>query len=315
MAVTVLVSGACSSSTGSDWADQAASAPSGLLGALGKVAATAEDKNYVEYGDLAKVRELVRKDKERFLNVAGYGYGQLSATSVLMAEQLGFDPQAMDQAVTAGTPPKWAGVFWGKYDVAKLDRELAGRDITSSKSGGATLWTSAGDNELSIDGPLGEIAPTGQLNNIRTADGSLAYAPTKAGIDWVTNPGGGTLADDAGLRKLAGCLGDATAAIMSRPDGDSTAYAVGVRAPSADDVTEVVCLAPSGDANGLRDRVERELSDGSARSGQPWTEVLPGAKADVVDGVVRIQSTPAANGPVGLVMRLLVSNDLAVLAG
>jgi hypothetical protein len=35
----------------------------------------------------------------------------------------------------------------------------------------------------------------------------------------------------------------------------------------------------------------------------------------VVDGVVRIQSTPAANGPVGLVMRLLVSNDLAALAG
>ncbi|MPZ80044.1 MAG: hypothetical protein GEV28_06485 [Actinophytocola sp.] len=313
VAAAVLLASGCSGGDGPGWV---ASAIPGLLGALGKATATDTNRTYVEYGDLAQVRALTDRDEDRFQGISGYGYGVLAPMTVVISEELGFDPRAMDEALTVGRPPDWAGVFWGDYDVAELDQELEGRDIPSEKSGDGTRWTSADDREINFEGPLAGIARTSELNNIRTADGSLAYAPTRAGLGWVTDPGADTLADDESLRALAGCLGGVTVAVLSRPEGDVTAYAAGVRAPSADDVTDVACLAPDGDADALRDHVERELRDGTTPSSrQPWSELLPAAEVDVVDGVVRIEATPGADSPVGMVMRMLVTNDLAALAG
>lgn len=309
LAVSVLAASGCSSGVGP------ASALPGLLSALGKATATDQNRTYVEYGDLAQVRKLVDGDEDRFQSISGYGYGVLAPMAVVISEELGFDPRAMDEALTVGQPPDWAGVFWGDYDVAALDKELGGRDIPSEESGDGTRWTSAADQEINFEGPLAGIARTSELNDIRTADGSLAYAPTRAGLGWVTEPGADTLADDERLSSLAHCLGAVTVAVLSQPEG-GTAYAAGVRAPSADDVTDVVCLAPAGDADALRDRVEGELRDGTTASQRrPWSEVLPGAEVDVVDGVVRIEATPSADGPVGVVLRMLLTRDLEALVG
>jgi len=294
----------------------------GLLGALGQVRATDSTRLYVEYGDLAAIRRLSgtdqdKTDRDRFLGISGTGFSNLAPSAVPMTEDLRFDPSAMDEALVAGQPPDWVGVLWGDYDVEALDRELADRGIPSAAALGGTRWRSGADRELRVEGPLTGIARTNELNNLRTAPDSFIYAPARAGLDWAVLPGADTLADDPVLAALAGCLGDVVAAVFVRPEEDPTAYAVGVRAPSAAEVTDVACLAPTdaGTATRLRDRVEGELADGSAPSTrQPWSELLPDASVDVVDGaVVRIEAKPV--GPVGRVLQMLFNRDLAALAG
>ncbi len=290
---------------------------SGLRGALARAGADGNTRAYVEYGDVARLTALA-KDGKRFLGISGYGYGPIASTSRVMADELGFDPAAMDGGLVVGRPPDQAGVLWGDYDVDALDRELAGRGIPAEDSRGGRRWTSAADKEIKLDGPLAGVARTSELNDIRTAPGSFAYSSARAGLDLVTAPGGGTLADDPLMRRLSRCLGDVVAAVVTTAEGDATTYAVGIRAPSARDVTEVACLAPGGDPKAVRDRVARELEDGSAPSTrQPWRELLPHASADLVQFglIVRIEAKPGPDDPVGRVMQMLQTRDLAALAG
>ena len=50
---------------------------------------------------------------------------------------------------------------------------------------------------------------------------------------------------------------------------------------------------------------------------QPWTQLLPDATVDVVEfgAVVRIVAKPGADDPAGRVFQMLLTRDLAVLAG
>jgi hypothetical protein len=316
LALTVVAALLCAACSDEGEPDEAGE--SGLRDALARVAANDQTRRYVEYGDVARLARLA-DGGDRFLGVLGYGFSPIAPSAQLMAEQLRFDPATMDGAVQVGQPPELAGVLWGDYDVETVDRELSGRDIPSEDSADGTRWTSADDGELSIDGPLTGIARTSELNVLHTAPATFAYAPARAGVDWVTAPGDDTLADDPLLRRLAGCLGDVVAAvIVTGVDGDPTSYAVGVRATGSGAVTEIACLAPPDDVSEMRDRVERELADGTApTTRQPWDELLPDASVDLVEqaSVVRIEAQPGADGPVGRVMRMLQTRDLAALAG
>lgn len=296
---------------------------SGLRDALARVAATDETREHVEYGDvqllagLAGVHE--RRDGSRFLNLVGYGFSPIAPTYRVMADELAFDPSKMDGAVVAGLPPDRTGVLWGDYDVEALERELAERDIPAEDSGGGKRWQSAEDRELTPDGPLAGIARTSELNDIQTAPGTFGYSSSRAGLDAVIEPGDDTLADDPLMLRLAGCLGDVAAAILTAPvAGDTIAYGVGVRLTPGGEATEVACLAPGGDPGAMRDRVERELTDGTAPSTREgWDKLLPNAEVGLVElgSVVRIEARPGSDAPAGRVMQMLLNHDLAALAG
>ena len=317
---TVLLACCAACSDGDSGGGSVGAADTGLRDALGRVAATDSTRQYVEYGDVALLGKLADgPDGKRFLGVSGYGFGRLAATSKIIADKLHFDPAAMDGAVTAGQPPDTTGLLWGDYDVAAVDTALADLDIPSEDDDGGKRWTSARDHEISFDGPLAGIAQTSELNVIRTADGTFAYAPARAGVDAVTEPGGDTLADDSVLLRLSGCLDEVTAAILVAPtEDDPTAYGVGIRATEGGDVTEVACLSPKGDAKAVRDHAEQEIENGTTPTGrQPWVDLLPDATVDVVEygAVVRIAAKPAAGEPVGRVFTMLQTRDLATLAG
>jgi hypothetical protein len=292
------------------------SGDSGLKAALGKVAATDATRQYVEYGDVAVLGRLAH-DGKRFLSLVGYGFSPIAPVSQLMAEELHFDPATMDGALLAGQPPDWSGVLWGDYDVEAVDGALRDRDIPAEKDGEGTRWTSGEDKEINLNGPLTGIARTSELNDIHTAAGTFGYSSTRAGLAAVTAPGDDTLAGDPTMASLGGCLGDVSAAILAaKVKGETTAYGVGVRASDGGAVTEVACFAPDRDPEAMRDRVAKELKDGTAPSTQqPWRELLPGASVDLSGSVVRVTAKPGEDAAVGRVMQMLQTRDLAALAG
>ena len=319
--VAATVCAGCSGdSGGSDGGDSSGgwlgSDDSGLKAALGKVAATDTTRQYVEYGDVALLGGLAH-DGKRFLSLVGYGFSPVAPVAQLMAEELHFDPAKMDGALLAGQPPDWSGLLWGDYDVKAVDGALRDRDIPAERDGDGTRWTSGEDKEINLDGPLTGIARTSELNDIHTAAGTFGYSSTRTGLAAVTAPGDDTLAGDPTLGSLAGCLGDVAAAILAaKVKDETTAYGVGVRATDPGAVTEVACFAPDRDPEGMRDRVAKELKNGTAPSTrQPWRELLPGATVDLSGSAVRVTAKPGDEGAAGRVMQLLQTRDLAALAG
>lgn len=263
----------------------------GLVGALGKVRATSDTRVAVEYGAPARVREL----GERFRTLEGYGFGTIANSAKLVDEAIGVDPGAFDEGITVGQPPRWGAVLWGDYDVAAVDERLGGLEIERSGQDGATLWTSGKDLEIDFDGPFVGVVQTNQFNNIRTADGSFAFAPALAGVEWVTDAGDETLAGDDRISGLARCLGDVVAARI-----DEGAGAAGVR----EDGTEVFCLAAD------RDGVEKELDGDVPSTGEPWDELLPGARVEVDGELVRVIAPGRDGEPVGRALRAMTTGDL-----
>ena len=320
--ITIAAAMLCAGCSGDDSGDGSGGAgdtgDAGLKAALARVAATDTTRQYVEYGDVALLGRLAH-DGKRFLSLVGYGFSPIAPVTQVMAEELHFDPAKMDGAVLAGQPPEWSGVLWGDYDVDAVDGALRDRDIPAEDDAGGTRWTAGEDKEINLNGPLTGIARTSELNDIHTGAGVFGYSATRAGLAAVTAPGDDTLADDATLGRLAGCLGDVSAAILAaKVNGETTAYAVGVRAAADGAVTEVACFAPDSDPQGMRDHVADELKDGTAPSTQqPWRELLPGASVDLAElgSVVRVTAKPGDDAAVGRVMQLLQTRDLSALAG
>lgn len=271
----------------------------GLLDALGKVAATAQTTVSVEYGEPAKVTALLDRDRNRFQALQGFGYSSIATYGKILGDKLSLDFDGFDGAIFVGEPPKQATMLWGDYDVAAVDGKLSDLDIDSEKKSGGTRWRSADDYEINLEnGPFTEAAPPAQLNDIQTGDGKIAFAPAAAGIDWVTEPGLTTLASDDVLAPLATCLGDVVAAQLL-----ATGEAVGVR----EDATEVICL--DEDAA----QVSQALKGKVRSTGQPWDELLPGAKVGEDGSLARITVPAQDDRPAGRVMRMMQSGDLAGL--
>lgn len=276
-------------------------AEDGLLGALGRVRATAETRVAVEFGQPAAVQALLDKDKARYQTLQGYGYSTIARYGVIVEDVLGLDFDGFDGAIFVGEPPKQAAVLWGEYDVSAVDGKLRDLGIDSEAGLGGSRWRSGDDYEFNVTGgPFPETMAAGQqqFNNIVTRDGSFAYAPAEEGVDWVTEPGDTTLADDDVLAPLATCLGDVIAAQLT-----ATGLAVGVR----EDGTEVICL--DGDRAQVSDALKGDLP--STR--EPWEEVLPGAEVSEDGSLVRV-TAPARDGkPVGRVLRMMATRDLDAL--
>lgn len=265
----------------------------GLLDVLAKVPANADTRVMVEYGAPSKV-----PDGDRFQLLRGQGYGNIAMSSRLVEDALHLDLAKFDSALSVGQPPRWAGALWGSYDTAGVEGEIADRGVDKKPDlHGGNLWNSGKDNEIDLaDGPFAGVARTSEFNNIRTADGSFAYAPVKVGIDWVTGDEvEQSLANDDSIGPLARCLGDVIAATIA-----NTGQAVGVRA----DNSEVVCL------EGSKDDVLRALAGEVPSTREPWESLLPGFKVGESDGRIQITVPEKDGAPVGRVLRLMLTGDL-----
>lgn len=289
----------------------------GLLGALGKVAANDRSSVYVEYGDLAALRGLAGADNDRFARLATVGLGSLATRFKLVDDKIGVRLPDFGTALTAGQPPYYASVAWGDYDVDAVNGKLSGLGIEHHEADDATFWRSAGDREVRPDGPFADLNVVTELNSIRTAKGSFAHGPAEEDLRWVAGPSSSTLAGDPVLRGLADCLGDVVVAVIERPKGSEVGYAAGLRAPTATDVTEVLCAHPdSADRSSqLRERASSQLAAGQTQRGQPYTALLPDAKVELTgsNAEVRITSRPGADDRVGTGIDLTWANELPVL--
>jgi hypothetical protein len=293
---------------------------SSLLAALGKVRATDSTRGYVEYGNVAAARALLEADRKRFVTVTGFGLGNLRSYAKVVSEDLGFDPLTFRQAIAAGSPPDWSAIIWGDYDVKAVNNRFAEMGVERSNQGISTTWTASADGKIRLNNPLARVAGPSTLNNVRTAPGSFAYSPKRDTLFWVTDPGGDTLAEDPTMKTLAQCLGDVIAAIISRAENSTETLAVGVRAPSTTDVTEVICVAPGPrDPASIRDHATGELANGkSPRANRPWSELLPNAKVEVTgfpDPFVRITANPGADSPPVRGIQMLQNRELNALLG
>lgn len=300
--------------------DGASGGGSSLLAALGKVRATDSTRMYVEYGNVAAARALHEADRERFVTLTGFGMGNLRNYYQVVSEDLAFDPLTLREAIAAGNPPDWSAVIWGDYDVNAVNNRFAELGVERSDDGDSTTWTTSADGDIRLDSPLATIAGPSTLNNVRTAPGSFAFSPKRDTLFWVTDPGGDTLAEDPTMKTLAQCLGDVIAAIITRGENSTETLAVGVRAPSTTDVTDVICVAPgTRDPASIRDHATGQLANGqSPKADRPWSELLPNAKVEVTgfpDPFVRVIATPGGDNPPGRVVQMLHNRELNVLLG
>jgi hypothetical protein len=263
---------------------------SGLFGALGKVRANEDTRVAVEYGAPARVREL----GERFRDLEGYGFGTIANSAKLVDDAIGLDPGAFDEALVVGQPPRWGAALWGDYDVDTVRDRLDGMGIERD---GPTRWTSGEDFEIDFEGPFVGVVQTNQFNSIDTRDGTFAYGPAAAGVEWVTDAGDETLAKDARISGLARCLGDVVAARIEQG-------AVGVR----EDGTEVFCL------DGDLDAVKTALDGNVPSTQEPWDEFLPGLKVEQDGDLVRVTAPSNGDKPVGRLLRAMMTGDLRGLA-
>lgn len=294
LAVAVFAAGCAGSTGGSSRAGSHAepqAAPDGLLATLAMVRATESTRGLVRYGDIGRTRELLAADRMRFWGVHGHGLGRIRDYSTQIDDGLGFDPLALRAAVQAGGPADYSAIVWGDYDVAAVNERLADRKISRTDRDGATEWTINADDEWDRDGPLAGIVPTNEFNNIRTQPGSFAFSPDRNHLAWVTDPGQDTLARDSTTRTIAECLGDVVAATIATKGFDAP-LAVGVRAPEATDVSEVICVAPGSadQAAKIRDQVKTLLDNGeSPMTRAPWSQRVPNATVEVTsDALVRV---------------------------
>lgn len=229
----------------------------------------------------------------------GYGFGTIAQHAKLIDGAIGVDPTLLDEALIAGQPPRWAGVLWGSYDVDAVDDRLGALGIDRVSDAGGTRWNSGDDLAVDLaDGPFSGVVATNEFNNVRTADGSFAYAPAGRGLGWVTSAGDQTLADDDTVGPLARCLGDVVAAVI---------VAVGQAAGARADGTEVICVT------GTRDGVTRAMDGEVPSTREPWSELLPAADVTQDGELVRIASAPTER-PVGLALRAMRTGDLRDLA-
>ncbi len=281
----------------------------GLLGALAGVRATDGSATQVEYGEVAALRALAERDG-RFLGLVGYGYSRVAAQHRVLADVVGFDPGLATTAVQVGRD-SWAAVLRMDVDVAAVDAKLTA--LGGRRDGGT--WTTAGDDEISPDGPLARQGVVTGFQRVRVQAGSVAHATGAEALRWVTEPGGRTLADDPMVGELARCLGEVSAALVSRPK-TGLPMAAGVRTTAAGEATEVVCV-PDENPKALAGRVRDNLETGQGAR-EPWSAVLPGARVEQPadqTGVVRVLVPAVPGAQVGRVFTVWHSGDLPALFG
>ncbi|HVK23939.1 MAG TPA: hypothetical protein VM677_21515 [Actinokineospora sp.] len=279
----------------------------GLSEALASIKDTEESRKYVEYADLTRVKSLRDKDAKQARMLETVGYSGIGQYRERIKEELDLDLGAFTEAVTVGTPPAVSSRFRGTYDNGPVNAKLSALKATESKSGAYTVWRTAEDDKIDMNGPMKDIVPLNQFNAVRTSPTEFAYSSAGSRLDWFD---GGSLLDDPVIKSLSTCLGDVSAAILQSAVERRPAVAAGVRI--GDETSDVVCLRAKSeeDAGELRKQLEATLKGAKTASGTPWSKILPSPTVEAIGDTVRITATSETPG---MVFTALNRGDLDML--
>ncbi|WP_067489158.1 hypothetical protein [Actinomadura hibisca] len=328
-AAVLLVSSAACSGDGKEPAEAKppAGAPiSKLVGAMSRVVSSDSTRRYAAFSDLERLRRLAGGqplDRDARLSSLTIGLGDLGVYGARIAEPTGIDVNRADYGMQVGIPPLTAGWLAGPYTAANIKKKLEKLghkrvppgDPNKPILGGENTWVAQADGRIDTNDPLAKlgIPPTHPLNAVKVHEGTgITYARRFDTLDSIIF-GGATrntsLGTDPAVRPVLNCLGLPLAALVTKMTGSTDQIGVGVTG-DADDLTEVLCVKVSGDANAAAQQLKQSLT-GQSATGRPWSELLPGAQVTATsDGVVRLAAKPGAAAKPGLLFQAVLRNDL-----
>ena len=288
---------------------------SDLHQALGRVAATAETRISITYGDTAALVKLAGKDWEAgegFAPLRTVGLEPLAPYGEQVATDTGIRPFDASYAVIAGSGTKAVGVISGGQhgkQVTEAMTKLGWREENSrllAPDIGVVGGTTAGQYALAF----------AQLK----IDGTdLVFGEREADLGGVGKPSGAKLSEDKRIEPLVACLGDVVAAEFDGTGADSATrpsmIAVGVRRPenAKDTPRAVACFSwnSGAGADKFASKVSSELNTAAANTGEKYSDLLKNSKVTKVGGaqnIVRWQADTPADAL--LAMQLLARSDL-----
>ena len=305
--VVLALAGCTSTITGSPTPGPAGSA---LATALSRVPAAALGDGYFEFGDSARLQQLAGTDPAMWKFQVNTGASSLSNYATYTVDTIGVDLSSATSALTVGQPPSSMIVITGGQDrsriVAAATRsgwtagEVLSRDLDLSQGSAAIAG-------ITLDAP--RIRPIG-------ADVVLGQAGADPAGVAAAGTAARTPADQVpGAKAATGCLGDVPTALgtgITSADA-STWTVVGAGAGGPGTASSVICLGASDTAaaDALADTVRSAVQTGrSERSGQPWRELLPSAKVDVLPGSPAAVRITASTKTAGQVFSMLAAQDV-----
>lgn len=300
---------------------------SGLSAAMSSVSGADGAGDYVEYGDIKKLRELgAIADDHRIVpewqRAVGYGASALFRGGYALEDKIGISPLAFDTAITIGQPPDTAMRLTG-VDAAAFEKgltELGAEPRTFAGKEGVSL---GGDNEIDVDSPLAEIGIVNQLNQVLSLDAeTIVASPNADGIEAAASTGETSLYDTEPYGDVADCMGDVVAAAIVTLDEHPTTSVVGVGIRTPNDLddagNEVLCAAP---AEGKEKAVEDALTDRmsleatSLVTSSKLTEYLSATGVTTSHGCVQATAMLKDEVPVGFLLSALQNREVEYWLG
>ncbi|NUR31662.1 MAG: hypothetical protein HOV83_38460 [Catenulispora sp.] len=244
-----------------------------------------------------------------------YGGARGVQFDVVLSPVLGFSVVKQPFALTVGKPPNELTVLYGSFDPASIGAKLKGLGYQATDRGhGETQWLIRDDHKVDMDQKPEDLANTlATYNVIRVSKDRLVYGGATADLDAALPAQGAALADDPVVGAIAKCLDEGASGMF-----DTTAVPLGVGVgPSG---TETICVSAADDATAKKyaDKFVQQATTGkSARTLQPWSELIANPKAEVLGGkghVVRLTVTDVvASRPV--LVTALLTGDVGTLIG
>lgn len=219
---TALLLAATGCSSGSDEGDGG----SELLTGLGSLSAEAGEKQ-VSFVDADEVRKLSEDDPKRFASVSQPSSPLLNPYQPgLLGKQ--FKVSQIDTAVDTDQAGHWRGSF----DVPAMTAALK---ASGYERDGEEVWSH----------------PEGSGVTLQVSDDEVSYGAGESDpMSAVSPEEGSSLADDRDFERAAECLGDVYRADFNRSSSPDPVLlaALGQRAKTADENTEVLCFVVEDDA-------------------------------------------------------------------
>jgi len=314
-AALVVVSAGCSGGG-------SGSGGTGLEAALARVADSANNQSSIYYDNTAELVGLVGKS----LSAESKGYGELRGNGApnlvsfmgTLPQDTGINLFDESYAITAGEPPASLTLVADGQDSSLITGKMT--KLGWKKGDGGTL---AGPplNTASLDEETELYAIS--MRKLQAANSDVLFGGASADLSQIGSPSGSTLADNPGVKALAGCLGNVVAATMygGRNAGIKSApteVAVGISQPAKATAAAhaVVCVSwPSqAAADTYEANVRKVLATGlSLRTNERYSALLGHATVTSVGGDSHIVEWQADPSTPDTVFQLQVSNDLPAL--
>jgi len=312
-AALVVVTAGCSSG---------AAGGTGLEAALARVSDSANNQSSIYYDNTAELVSLAGKS----LGAEAKGYGALRGNGAVnlvsymgtLSGDTGINLLDESYAITAGLPPASVTLVANGQDGSLVTGKMT--KLGWKKGDGGTL---AGPplNTASMDTETALYAIS--MRKVQVANSDVVVGGASADLSQIGSPSGSTLADDPGIKALAGCLGNVVAATIygGRNAGIKAApteVAVGISQPAkaSDAPHAVVCVSwpTQSAADAYEANARKVLASGlSLRTNERYSALLRHATVTSVGGDSHIVEWQADPSTAETVFQMQVSNDLPAL--